>query len=594
MCGIFGVLGRPGAPRLVKQGLQALEYRGYDSCGATWPGDKALDVSKAVGPVSNLQIDAEATVAIGHTRWATHGGVTQANAHPHLSEDRRAAVVHNGVLLNHQELRRGLESQGVAFASETDSESLVHLWRLDNARGLERLRGLLAHLDGTYSLAILDMDEDAVFVGKNRNPMWVAHVDGCTLFASDAVALRKYVTQAVPLEDGDHGRLTADGFDLFDARGRVVVRTAVDITAIDDRADKAGYEHYMLKEIHETPAAMNRILAEHLSQAPPYVDLGSGAVRAAARILTLGAGTSYHAGLLGAEYMRRIARVPASARQSPEYKDELDVPEAGTLVTVLSQSGETLDTLQAVHRLRSHPFSVLALTNHPTSTIGRLADEAVALGSGMEVSVAATKTFLSQSLLLYMLALSRARPTRSDAFMAHAAKELIMLPRALQRTLNDEARAQSTARALAGHDNLFLLAKGLHVPAALEGALKLKEIAYQHAEAYPAGELKHGPFALLTPETPVVFLLGDDGNQSKICNSIEEVAARGAPVHVLAIGDVDVPAAAHSVWRLPRTSEDLSPFVFSTALHLLSYWVAKARGLPIDKPRNLAKSVTVE
>lgn len=599
MCGIMGVIGAPDAPDLVKKGLRALEYRGYDSCGVAWL-DNGVHVAKAVGPVGGLELPATAaTIALGHTRWATHGGVTQANAHPHLDEGGNAAVVHNGVLLNHLHLRAELEAEGTAFRSETDSEVLAHLWsRVPNRPAEDRMAAMKTVLQGTYSVAVLDGRFNAIHVTKHRNPLWLAVKDGVTLFASDPIALRPYVRDAVPLEDGDQGVLRAGDFELRDAEGRPVNRPSVSIEGLDDRVDKAGFEHFMLKEIHESPAALNRLLATHLRQDAPYVAMVPAAyLRQFQRVLCLGAGTSFHAGMLGAEWMQRIARTAAMCRATPEFKDDLDVPEVRTLLLALSQSGETLDTLQAMHRLRSHPVQTLALTSQPTSTIGRLADHAVPLRSGVEISVAATKTFLAQALLLYLLALAkgRQRGALSDAAAASAARQLILLPRMVEGVLQRTQEVQAMARRLAQYENMFLLAKGLLLPVAMEGALKLKEIAYQHAEAYPAGELKHGPFALLTPATPVVFLLANDRNAPAILNSMQEVHARGAPTFAIVAGDgLDPGAAADVVLRVPESPEHLSPFVFASALHLLSYWVAKARGLPIDRPRNLAKSVTVE
>jgi glucosamine--fructose-6-phosphate aminotransferase (isomerizing) len=600
MCGIAGVVGRPGAALLVKRGLRSLEYRGYDSCGIAWL-DGGLRVCRSVGPVEGLAVGPGAeTVALGHTRWATHGGVSEANAHPHLDCEGRVAVVHNGVLLNHAALRDALAQGGHRLHSETDSEALAHLWEQEAGRpGLERLRNLRKSLQGTYSIAILDAAEGAIYVAKERNPLWVA-VDGKAAFlASDPVALRAHAGHATPLEDGDHGRLSAGRIEIFDAMGRPVRRPSHELRHLDDRTDKAGYEHYMLKEIHETPSALNRLIARHVLQAPPYVDLGlpKAFLGKPRRLLALGAGTSYHAALLGALYFQRLAKLPAEAKATPEYKDDPAVPEPSTLLAVMSQSGETLDTLQALHRLRSHPCPTLALTNHPTSSLGRQADHILPLLSGVEVSVAATKTFLSQALLAYLLALAKGRHagTLADAQLAHAARGLVALPRAVERTLLRNEAFASLARHLIPFDSVFLLAKGLLVPCAMEGALKLKEIAYQHAEAYPAGELKHGPFALLTPETAVLFLHAPGGHEDAILNSLQEVKARGAPVFVLAMEGAksDGLPVDSTVW-LPETDPELAPLVFAVALHLLSYWTAKGRGLPIDKPRNLAKSVTVE
>lgn len=593
----MGALGASQAAPLVRDGLASLEYRGYDSCGIAWRcEDGRIDLARAVGAVARLPpVAPSPNLAFGHTRWATHGGVTEFNAHPHLSCDRRAAVVHNGVLLNHSLLRQELTARGHVFRSETDSESLVHLWEETQGTPHDRLRSLQRSLEGTYSVALYDAVLDLMVVAKMRNPLWVAVSGTATLFASDPVALRRHVLQAIPLEDGDHGLLRPGQIELFDANGRPVQRSAQDISKLDDRIDHAGYEHHMLKEIHETPAALNRLITRHLRQGKPYVELGvpERFLAKARRPLFLGAGTSYHAGLLGAEYARSLAGLPALARATPEYKDEADLPERDTVLIAMSQSGETLDTLQALHRLRSHPHPTLALTNHPHSSIGRHADHTLALDSGTEVSVAATKTFLSQAFLAYLIALRWAAPRLGDAQMALAARRALQVPRLLERTLRRQPQVMELAKLLAGYDNLFVLAKGHLLPIAMEGALKLKEIAYQHAEAYPAGELKHGPFALLTPQTPVLFLVGSGRHRDPVLNSLQEVKARGAPVFALATQDVALPAGV-SVLHLPEAHGDAAPFVFASALHLLSYWVAKARGLPIDRPRNLAKSVTVE
>lgn len=599
MCGIAGVVGRSGAARIVRQALLTLEYRGYDSCGVAWLHG-GIKVQRAVGSVEGLHVPpGSEDIALGHTRWATHGGVTEANAHPHLDCKNAVAIVHNGVLLNHVQMRADLTRKGHKFASQTDSEALAHLWEDAKGTGLERLAAIRANLQGTYSIAVLDKTEKALYVTKQRNPLWVTHVEGVAYLASDPVALRKHTKSATPLEDGDCGRLTAAGLELYDFKGRLIQRKALDIEGADDRTEKAGYEHFMLKEVHETPAALNRLLIEHLRQEPPYIDFGApkGLLEKYTRVIFLGAGTSHHAGLLGASFLQRLAAVPADAKATPEFKDDPLVPEKGTLLVAMSQSGETLDTLQALHRLQSHPTPTLAFTNHPTSSLGRQADHAVALRSGVEVSVAATKTFLSQSLLAYLLALDKAHreETLGDAAMAHRARNLAILPRAIERTLLRKQEIAGLARSLVEVDSLFILAKGNLVPIAMEAALKLKEIAYQHAEAYPAGELKHGPFALLTPETAVLFLHGPGHHQDALLNSIQEVMARGSQVVVLAMDGCkkDGLPRDRTVW-LPEVEESLAPFVFAVASHLLSYWVAKGRALPIDRPRNLAKSVTVE
>ncbi len=595
MCGIFGVIGREGAPEIVHRGLRRLEYRGYDSAGIAWQNN-GLHRVRAVGPVANLEVPSdEASMAIGHTRWATHGGVTQANAHPHFDSSSRAAVVHNGVLLNHEQLRAELVAAGATFTSETDSEVLAHLWRKAADEGRDawgRLSEIMSHLAGTYSVAFLDADTDVVAVAKHRNPLWVAVADGVTYLASDAVALAPHCSEATPLEDGDQGLLAAGSFELRDRDGNPVERSPLPLDALGGDVGLGGYEHFMLKEIHETGHAANAVIGNHVRRHKTHVV--PDALRPT-RFLGLGAGTSYYAATLTAEYVRRLARIPASAAASPEWKDDPAIPEPDALVVAFSQSGETLDTVQALAQLHSHPQRIVAFTNYPQSTIGRQSDVTVPLHSGVEISVAATKTFLSQSLLGLLLAvqMGMANGTLGYARGKRILDDLIRLPRHLDR-IGHDAIFQEHAAWLAGFENAFVLAKGCDLPAAFEGALKLKEIAYQHAEAYPAGELKHGPFALLTESTPVIFLLGDGEHADSVRNSLEEVAARGAPTLVLAVGDVEVDAHRHRVIRLPAASRLQHPLLHATAMHSLAYWTAKARGLPIDKPRNLAKSVTVE
>ena len=637
MCGIAGVVGLPGASTAVHEALKALEYRGYDSCGIAWTGatkGARLEVRRAVGPVAGLRVPSAGSVALGHTRWATHGAVTEANAHPHLDCTGRAAIVHNGVLSNHGPLRDQLQGAGHEFRSATDSEVLAHLWERSAApdgrgpgarvgagvgaargatsgdgAGMARLRALLATLKGTYSVCILDGAEGSIYFAKERNPLWLAKKDGVTWLASDPIALRPHASRAVPLEDGDHGRAVAGSWELFDRSGQPVPRAAVPIDQLDDRVDKAGHEHFMLKEIHEAPMAMNRLLIEHVLQERPFFDVAlprpagpGGAGPPASRLpftraLCLGAGTSHHAAILGSMYLERLAGITAVAKTTPEYKDDVAVPEAGSVVLAFSQSGETLDTLQALHRLRSHSHPLVALTNQPSSSIARQADQVIPLLAGPEVSVASTKTFLSQCLASYLFALAAGRESGivGDAQAAHAARTLMSLPRALDRTLRRNEAIARLARELVPAENVFLLAKGWLLPAAMEGALKLKEIAYQHAEAYPAGELKHGPFALLGPNTPVIFLHQADDVEEAVLNSIQEVQARGAPTYVLAAEGTRIEGvpADRVVW-LPAVEPQLAPLVFSCALHLLAYWTAKGRALPIDRPRNLAKSVTVE
>ena len=601
MCGIMAVVGARKAVRGVLKGLQRLEYRGYDSCGYVFPVNGTLKVVKSVGGVANLtaQSSGDETLALGHTRWATHGGVTQANAHPHTDCAGRIAVVHNGIIENHVELRRRLEADGHSFRSETDTEILPHLLEeLDKGDLLQALRGVLQEIRGSYSIAAIRTGSDAVVFAKNSTPLIVGVNKDGGLLASDPNALAGLAEKVAYVEDGQFGRVTANGIELFNAKGPVEP-TWVEVAWAAEESDKAGFAHYMLKEIHETPYVLNRTMSGRVFYGPPYLNLGIPAeiFLKAQRVKLLGAGTSHHACLLGASYLRTIAGLPAQAELAPEYKDLRPQEEPQTVLIAVSQSGETLDTLEALKAVEGQGAPLVAVTNNPHSAIGRRADAVVALNAGPEIGVAATKTFLAQvtTLLLLSIEVARQRGRIGISEVAGMAEEIKRLPRVFANLLVDPKPYQDAGRYLAKFGHAFVLGKGLLLHAAQEGALKLKEIAYQHAEAYSAGELKHGPFALLTKDTPVIFLLSRSGAMDKVLNNVMEVKARGSPVILLTAGTLpEANGLGVHVITLPIVHELLEPLVFGSALHLLSYETAKQRGCEIDRPRNLAKSVTVE
>lgn len=602
MCGIVAVVGRKGAVRSVIEGLHRLEYRGYDSSGICFQDHLRIEIVKAVGGVANLKVrtHGEETLALGHTRWATHGGVTQANAHPHPDCKNQIAVVHNGIIENHLELRHELQERGHTFHSETDTEVLPHLLEEDATKPLlEALRGVLGRIRGSFSIAAIRSGEQRVVFAKNSTPLIVGIGKGVQFLASDPNALAGIAEEVVYVEDGEHGEITPNELRLFAKDGKPKTPTRAKIAWDAEESDKAGFPHYMQKEIFETPQVLNRVMSGRVRFGPPYLhlDVPEALLRNAKRIKLLGAGTSYHACLIGAGYLRELTGLPAQADLAPEYKDLEPKEESGTLIIAVSQSGETLDTLEAVKVAQRQGLPVLVLTNNPNSAMGRRADAVLPLNAGPEVSVAATKTFLAQvvTLLLLALRLARLRGRIGDDRLAWFAHRLKELPRFFAQLHADMDAVGAAGHYLAKFNTAFLLAKGQNLHAAQEGALKLKEIAYQHAEAYSAGELKHGPFALLTTTTPVVFLIPNTGAPDKILSNVMEVRARGSPVILITSGNVpnaDKLSTYHVA--LPETPELFQPILFANALHVLSYEAAKQRGHEIDRPRNLAKSVTVE
>jgi glutamine---fructose-6-phosphate transaminase (isomerizing) len=600
MCGIMGVVGRPGAVGVALEGLRRLEYRGYDSCGYVYEHARTLRVVKTVGGVANLQNEADGTetVALGHTRWATHGGVTQANAHPHLDCTGRISVVHNGIIENYRELKERLVADGHSFRSETDTEVLPHLLEENGGDLLESLRSVLKKIRGSFSIAAVRAGEDALVFAKNSTPLIIGETATARFLASDPNALAGITDRVVYIEDGQHGRITPMGLELFNARGETLGPNWVTISWSAEESDKAGFPHYMLKEIYETPAVVNRVLSGRVFFGPPYLTLGlDPSLTNPKRVKLLGAGTSYHACLIGAAYLRQLAGIPAQAELAPEYKDSGATEEPGTLFLAVSQSGETLDTLEALKSIEGRGHPVIAVTNNPNSSIGRRADAVIPLNAGPEIGVAATKTFIAQVITLLLFAIKVARSNgrighSETAGLAHALKEL---PRVFSRILSESGPIVEAGQFLAKYGHSFVLGKGLLLHAAQEGALKLKEIAYQHSEGYSAGELKHGPFALLTAETPAVFLVSRQGLVSKVMNNVMEVKARGTPIVLVTLGQLPEAAGlADRLVELPLVHEYLEPLLFGTVLHRLAYEVGKQRGCEIDRPRNLAKSVTVE
>lgn len=604
MCGIVGVIGIPGAPRIVHAGLRRLEYRGYDSAGIAWQEADGIDVRKCVGTPGNLDLPdlAQAELAIGHTRWATHGGVCHENAHPHLDGTGRFAVVHNGTIEGHQAMRRFLRADGHTLQSETDSEVLVHLFERGRRNlGTEpALRELIQALDGSWAFVILDSEDNSLAFAANRTPLVLGIIDGGkAILASDVTAVVEHTRDVMFLEDGDHGILGADGVKLYRADGtpRPLMTTRVDWDV--RQAEKAGHAHYMLKEIHESPQAINQCLGGRIHDGPLRIDAGFPveAWRNAKRVRLVGCGTSHHAAMLGAWFLESWAGIPARAMVASELRDRPALQEDDTLYVGISQSGETLDTLEALRGQMRLGHPVLGLTNAQGSTLDRIAAGSSLTRVGPEVGVAATKTFTGQVAVLAAWALQWG--LHNGSLEHHKAsvlaQQLDRIPRIIEQVLDKEAEYQALGHVLAKRRDIFFLGHGPQLATALEAALKFKEITYLRAEGFGAQELKHGPFALLSHDTPCVFFLPKSDAYGRTLNSIQEVRARGAPVHVITQGPKqDLEGLADTIMQVPETDALLASLPFAIAGQLISYHAAAALGREIDRPRNLAKSVTVE
>lgn len=608
MCGIVGYIGSREATPILLEGLHRLEYRGYDSAGLAVHHRGRLRVTKTAGRVQDLRdrlgTPSKATAGIAHTRWATHGEPSDANAHPHADPSGRVAVVHNGIVENAEDLRTRLTSRGAEFASDTDSELLAHLIAdaaaTDGASLEDAVRATLADVEGTYGLLVVDAGRPGeLVVARNGSPIVLGIGDGEMFVASDVAALVRHTQRVVHLDDGELATVSARDHRASTLRSEGVekVPTTVDVTDEDYRLD--GFADFMRKEMHEQPAAVRRAVRgrvdERFSTARlDGVELDARELRSVRRVKFLGCGSAYYAGQAGANLVEELARLPADAEPASEFRYRNPVIDSDTLYVAVSQSGETLDTLAAVQELRRKGGRVIGVVNVVGSAIARECGSGIFLHAGPEVSVASTKavTTMTVSFALLALLLGRVR----DLSVAHGRRlvtALTQLPDRVADVLAAEQRVAEVARRHVGCAHMFFVGRVRGWPVAREGAQKLKEISYVHAEAYEAAELKHGPLALIDASMPTVVIVPDDELVSKNLGTIEQVKARGGPVVVVTNADVgdDV---ADDVIRVPRGEPELDPILFTVALQGLAYHMAGALGRDVDKPRNLAKSVTVE
>jgi glucosamine--fructose-6-phosphate aminotransferase (isomerizing) len=605
MCGIVGAAARRDIVPVLVEGLRRLEYRGYDSCGVAVVSDGQIGRVRSVARVADLAIQVaekriEGATGIAHTRWATHGAPATENAHPLVSRGE-IALVHNGIIENHDELRAELQEKGYRFDSETDTEVIAHLvhslYRGDLA---EAVRAAVKRLAGAYAIAVVARKEAHRVVGaRSGSPLVVGVGENECFLASDALALAGTTERIAYLEDGDVVSIDPDGWRVVDRDGRAASREVRTVKSASAAADLGPYRHFMQKEIFEQPRAVADTLQSVAAITPAlFGDEAQELLPEADSVLILACGTSYHAGLVARHWIEALAGLPCNVEIASEYRYRASVPNARTLVTVVSQSGETADTLAALKHAQSLGHRrTLAVCNVATSAMMRMTRLAFLTHAGVEIGVASTKAFTTQLIGLFLLSLTLAkgRGRLTEEQEAAHFKRLRHLPTALGAVLALEPQVTAWAERFAKKEHALFLGRGLHYPIALEGALKLKEISYIHAEAYAAGELKHGPLALVTGEMPVVTVAPNDALLEKLKSNMQEVRARGGELYVFADADTHIASSSGvNVVRLPEHYGLLSPILHVVPLQLLAYHAALVRGSDVDKPRNLAKSVTVE
>ena len=615
MCGIVGYVGERSALDVVLGGLRRLEYRGYDSTGVALVVDGSIASAKKVGKLANLDKElAESplpasTTGIGHTRWATHGPPSDRNAHPHVSADRRVAVVHNGIIENFADLRAELEAEGFEFSSDTDTETVTHLvdreLQGDAPDLTEAVRRVCRRLKGAFTLVVADGEDPGRVVGARRNsPLVAGRGEGENFLASDVSAFIQYTRSAVELGQDQVVTITRDGIDVIDFDGQPSAVTEYHVDWDASAAEKGGYEWFMLKEIEEQPHAVaDTLLGRHDAQGRLVLDemrLSDDELRAIDKIVIIGCGTASYAGMVAKYAIEHWTRIPCEVELASEFRYRDPIVGRSTLVVAISQSGETADTLQAIRHARQQGSKVLAICNTNGSTIPRESDAVLYTHAGPEIAVASTKGFLTQLVACYVLGLylSQVRGTKYGDEVASTVAELEKLPAGVQEILDRGDEIRSLARELAEHRTFLFLGRHVGYPVALEGALKLKELAYLHAEGFAAGELKHGPIAVIEPGLPVFVVVppkGRDQLHEKVISNIQEIRARGARTVVLVEeGDTSVDPFADVVIRLPKAPTLLQPVLATVPLQIFAAELASVLGHDVDQPRNLAKSVTVE
>jgi glutamine---fructose-6-phosphate transaminase (isomerizing) len=609
MCGIVGYIGHREAAPLILDSLRKLEYRGYDSAGIAVLNDGQVTIRRCEGKLNNLETmlnrqPMSGAIGIGHTRWATHGRPSETNAHPHRAGD--VVVVHNGIIENYLELKEALGKRGTHFSSETDTEIVAHLVAEKVERGvdfLDAVRRTLREIHGSYALLFLNRrDPKRLIVAKNSTPIVIGWGEGETFIASDIPALLDYTRRVTFLEDGEIGEVTLGSYHLFDGKGKAIQRPVKEITWDAVAARKGGFPHFMLKEIHDQPRALadtfrGRISLKDGQVSLEDIKLTASQVKNIKRFHLVACGTAWHACLVGKFMLEEIAGIPAEVDYGSEFRYRSPLMDPKSVLLMVSQSGETADTLAAIEIAHAKKAKILSICNVIDSSIPRKSDGVLYTHAGPEISVASTKAFSTQLTALYLLAvaLGRLNGKLKPMDAKKLLRDLMYLPKWVEQALEVEGQVKELARELMHSQDFLYLGRGINYPIALEGALKLKEISYIHAEGYPAGEMKHGPIALIDEKMPVVVLAPRDRYFQKTMSNLKEVESRGGKVVVLT-DDAKTASeiAAYRFLTLPKASHYLTPIVMTIPLQLLAYYIAVHRGTDVDQPRNLAKSVTVE
>ena len=598
MCGIVGYTGYRNAKNILIDCLKRLEYRGYDSAGIV-VGNKDLSVFKEIGEIKNLENSLpklEGNIGLGHTRWATHGGVSKKNAHPHMDCNKKIAVVHNGIIENFKMLKEKLEEKGHIFSSETDTEVITHLIEEEYKGKIEEAVSLaLKKLKGSYALAIICKDEpQKIIAARKESPLVIGVGDNENFIASDIPAFLKYTNRVIYLDDGEMCILTPNSIKIFDERENEINKEVKIVDWNIEDAEKSGFPHFMLKEIYEQPLSISQAMRGRISEMEPWIILGIENFEGINSITIVACGTSFYAAMIGKYIIEEMTEIPVFVELASEYRY---FGRGSELVIAITQSGETADTLAAIKKAKKYGYKTIAITNCVGSTAARLADEVILTHSGPEIGVAATKTFTSQIIILLLLALKigMARKKVEPHMVEEKISYLKILPHVVTQILEKNDEIKEIASKIKNSETVFFVGRGINYPLALEGALKLKEISYIHAEGFAAGELKHGPFALLTEKTPVVAIVTKDKTYEKTLSNIGEIKARNSPViAVVEEGDEESEKYADFILCFPPIPPPFSCIPIAVILQLLAYHVANFRNCSIDKPRNLAKSVTVE
>jgi len=608
MCGIIGYIGQKRARPILIEGLKRLEYRGYDSAGVAMLHDGQISIRRSVGRITNLEAKlgpegADATLGIAHTRWATHGRPSENNAHPHSARNGRIALVHNGIIENYRALSTFLERQGVTCVSETDTEVLVHLIGHFYQGNLEQaVRDALHDVQGTYGIAVISADEpDCIVAARKGSPLIIGVGDGEYIIASDASAIIEHTAQVVYLSDGEMAVLSRSGLRTTTLDAVPVTKDLHEVEFSLDEIELGGHEHFMAKEIFEQPQSLANTLRGRLNTREGTIHLGGIVAEArdltrAKRLIFTAQGTAWHAGLVGEYLFEDVAKLPAETEYASEFRYRNPLVDDGTVVIAISQSGETADTLAALREAKLKGALTLGVVNSVGSTIAREADGGVYLHCGPEIGVASTKAFTSQVAVLAMMAIQLGRRrflSQEDAHRLITA--LARIPDQVDEVMRQSQEIRAVVEPLIERENWLFLGRGYNYPIAMEGALKLKEISYIHAEGMPAAEMKHGPIALINEGMPVVFIATRGRQYEKVLGNIEEVRSRGGKILAVATeGDTEIIELAEHVFYVPDVPEPLQPLLTVIPLQLLAYHAAVLRGCNVDKPRNLAKSVTVE